>query len=148
MAAQGILKKDKGFTLVEIMVVIAVIVVIAAIGIPGIMRQRVNANEASAAAALKTLSAAAVTYRASHTTYPFQLSDLYQPNAEYIDSSLASGSRQGYNYTLTGNEDGFNITAVPSKPNITGTRYYFVDSDGVIRSSSTGPATPESPAIS
>lgn len=147
MAAQA-LKKNRGFTLVEIMVVIAVIVVIAAIGIPGIMRQRVNANEAAAAAALKTLSAAAVTYRAAHTTYPSQLSDLYQPNAEYIDSSLASGSRQGYNYSLVGDEDGFNITADPSKPNVTGTRYYFVDSDGVIRSSSSGPASPDSPAIS
>ncbi|MFA5039125.1 MAG: hypothetical protein WC732_05530 [Candidatus Omnitrophota bacterium] len=137
-----------GFTLVEIMVIIAVIIVIGAIGIPGLMRSRVNANEASAVAALKTLSAASVTYRAAHTSYPSKLSELYQEGgAQYIDSILASGSRQGYNYTLSGDEDGFNLTAVPAKPGITGTRYFFVDTDGVIRSSTGGPADAESPAI-
>ncbi|MDD5019630.1 MAG: prepilin-type N-terminal cleavage/methylation domain-containing protein [Candidatus Omnitrophica bacterium] len=137
-----------GFTLVEIMVVIAVIIVVAAIGVPGIMRQRVNANEAAAVAALKTLSAASVTYRATHTAYPANLSDLYDSDgAQYIDSTLASGIRQGYNFTLQGDEDGFNVTASPSKPNITGTRYFMIDFYGVIRASGTGPADESSPAI-
>lgn len=141
-------RASEGFTLVEIMVVIAVIIVVGAISIPGLMRSRLNANEAAAVAALKTISAASVTYRASHTTYPIGLSDLYEEGgAQFIDSKLASGSRQGYNYTLQGNEDGFNITAIPSKPNITGGKYYFVDSDGVVRASTSGPATEESPAI-
>jgi len=137
-----------GFTLVEIMVVIAVIIVIASIGVPGIMRQRVNANEAAAVAALKTLSAASVTYRATHSSYPGSLTDLYDPEeAQYIDSTLASGTRQGYNFTLSGDEDGFNATAIPAKPNITGTRYFMIDFYGVIRSSNSGPADENSPAI-
>jgi len=137
-----------GFTLVEIMVVIAVIIVIASIGVPGILRQRVNANEAAAVAALKTLSAASVTYRAIHTSYPSNLSDLYDPaGAQYIDSTLASGTKQGYNFTLSGDADGFNATAIPAKPNITGTRYFLIDLDGVIRSSASGPADASSPAI-
>lgn len=141
-------RRIKGFTLVEIMVVIAVIIVIASIGVPGIMRQRVNANEAAAVAALKTLSAASVTYRATHSSYPASLVDLYDPEgAQYIDSTLASGTRQGYNFTLSGDEDGFNATAIPAKPNITGTRYFMIDFYGVIRSSASGPADENSPAI-
>lgn len=140
---------QRGFTLVEIMIVIAVIIVIGAMAIPGLMRSRLNANEAAAIAALKAISAASVTYRTTHTTYPGNLSDLYDPSAspQYIDSTLASGTKQGYAFTVSGNEDGFNASANPTKPNITGSRYFFLDGNGVIRSSTSGTAGISDPAI-
>jgi len=147
MALKKLFKKS-GFTLVEIMIVIAVIIIVGAMAIPGLMRSRLNANEAAAVAALKAISAASVTYRTTQTSYPANITSLYDPNgAQYIDSILASGAKQGYNFTVSGDEDGFNASGTPAKINVTGSRYFFLDSNGVIRASTSGPADGSSPAI-
>jgi type IV pilus assembly protein PilA len=139
---------EHGFTLVEIMIVIAIIIIIGALAIPGLMRSRLNANEAAAVAALKAISAASVMYRTTYTSFPQNISSLYDPNgAQYVDSILASGSKQGYNFSVAGDENGFTASAIPSKPNITGSRYFFLDSNGVIRASRDGEADSSSPAI-
>ncbi len=133
-------KFSKGFTLVEIMIVVAVIVLLAAVAIPGLLRSRLNANEAAAISSVKTISWAATTYRAANSAYPANLSVLSSSNPSYVDSVLGSGSKQGYNFTLEGNSDNFNLSAIPATPNITGVRCFFVDTGGVIRSSANGTA--------
>ena len=140
--------KVQGFTLVEIMIVIAIIVVLGALTVPSLMRSRLNANEAAAIAALKTISSVSVMYRTTYSTYPASIGALYDPNgAQYIDSILASGSKQGYNFSVSGDQDNFNASAVPSKANVTGSRYFFLDQNGVIRASNDGPADMSSPAL-
>lgn len=139
--------KRYGFTLVEIMIVVAIIVLLAAVSIPGLLRARLNANEAAAIASLKTISWAAQTYRISNSGYPGNLSELSTSAPQYVDAVLGSGVKQGYNFTLIGEVDSFNATAEPVTPNGTGVRSFFVDTSGVIRSSSNGTADDTSPAI-
>jgi type IV pilus assembly protein PilA len=139
----------KGFTLVEIMIVVAIIMLLAAIAVPNLLRARLASNEAAAIAALKALSTAAQTYRATHRGYPEELSGLVDGvPPPYIDSGLASGKKQGYEFTFAGTDDdgsgnlqGFAATAVPVAVGTTGNRRFFIDTSGVIRFNPTEDAT-------
>jgi len=140
-----------GFTLVEIMIVIMVIVLIAAIAIPNLLRHRLRANEGAAITSLRTLSAAAQSYRAVNPAYPNDLNSLWSGlSVPYIDEVMAGGNRQGYDFSLAGNTGNFTATAIPQSWFVSGTRAFFVDSSGIIRyttDSSTPPASssPELP---
>ena len=126
----------KGFTLVEIMIVVAIIILLAAIAIPNLLRARLNANEAAAIASLRTLSTACESYRAGQTSpsYPDELITLGPTVSDppYIDGTLAGGSKQGYVFTYIGSSNTYNVTASPVDPKITGIRTFTVDEDGVI----------------
>ena len=139
--------RDTGFTLVEIMIVVGIIVLLAALALPGLLRSRLNANEAAAITGLKTICWAAITYRTTNPAYPANLSELAGANPSYVDSVLATGTKQGYTFNLTGDANFFNITARPVTQNITGVRTFFADAAGVIRASSNGVADNSSPAI-
>jgi type IV pilus assembly protein PilA len=130
-----------GFTLVEIMIVVAIICLLAAISIPNLLRARLSANESSAIESLRTIVSAAHTYRASGNTmgYPANLSDLVT-NPPFIDPVLGSGEKHGYRFTLSGDSAQFTATAVPVSVNRSGVRRFFVDTSGVIRYNATGDA--------
>ena len=135
------LKSRHGFTLVEIMIVVAIISLLAAIAIPNLLRARHNANEAAAIAALRTISTACESFRSAQTppSYPASLSVLGSATPPYIDNSLAAATeaasaKQGYYYTyalVSANQ--FTCTATPAVSGTTGTRIFFVDESGVIR---------------
>ncbi|NQU19504.1 prepilin-type N-terminal cleavage/methylation domain-containing protein [bacterium] len=126
----------KGFTLVEIMIVVAIIILLAAIAIPNLLRARLNANEAAAIASLRTISTACESYRAAQTspTYPGELTDLSTANPPYIDTTLGGGSKQGYIFTYADANSGntYNTTATPQTPTVTGNRTFVVTANGVI----------------
>ena len=135
------MRKTKGFTLVEIMIVVAIIALLAAIAIPNLLRARLAANESAAIAAIKTIASASHTFRAAGSTYPANLTVLSSATPPYIDSVLGGGTKQGYNFSETGDTSGFTATAVPVTMNTTGVRSFFVDTSGVIRYNSTGNAS-------
>ncbi len=135
------LRQRHGFTLVEIMIVVAIISLLAAIAIPNLLRARHNANEAAAIAALRTISTACESFRSAQTptAYPANLAALIATAPVYIDAGLAgavaaASARQGYFFTYTRpNVNQFTCTASPAVSATTGTRVFFVDESGVIR---------------
>ena len=135
------LRSGRGFTLVEIMIVVAIISLLAAIAIPNLLRARHNANEAAGIAALRTISTACESFRAAQTppAYPANLAALSAATPAYIDAGLAGATaagtaKQGYFFTYAQvNANQFTCTASPAVSGTTGTRVFFVDESGVIR---------------
>lgn len=133
--------KKRGFTLVEIMIVVAIIALLAAIAIPNLLRARVSAQESAAAAALHTILTAEIQWRASNTSYA-TLAQLGAATPPYIDGTLAAGAKQGYNFVATPNA-GVDFYATAAPQTLAQANTYYVDEDGVLcRSTATGTAAP------
>ncbi len=148
-------KDSRGFSLIELLIVVAIILIIAAIAIPNLLRSRIAANQASAVGSLRTLNTANITYASTYNTgYPSAMSYLSPPTgnptstaAGLIDSVLASGIKSGYSFSYspsvgtTGRTDVYSFNANPITVGTTGTNFYFTDQSGVIRQNSTAQAT-------
>ncbi|MBI4313227.1 MAG: prepilin-type N-terminal cleavage/methylation domain-containing protein [Candidatus Omnitrophica bacterium] len=129
-------RKNRGFTLVEVMIVVAIIALLAAIAIPNLLRARHNANESAAIGAMHSLISACESFRAAQTppAYPTALTDLSDADPQYVPDSLTDGSNQGYDYAFTQvSDDQYELTATPTTSGVTGTRVFFTVETGVIR---------------
>lgn len=124
----------KGFTLVEIMIVVAIIALLAAIAIPNLLRARHNANESAAIATLRTISTAEESYRAAQNPNMYgTLAQLGAGALPYIDATLTTGTKQGYTFTITAlTANTYTCTAAPVTAGTTGTRTFSVNQTGVI----------------
>ena len=166
-------KISSGFSLIELLIVVAIILIIAAIAIPNLLRSRIAANQASAVGSLRTLNTAEITYSSTFNTGFSSTLVALGPNttglgptasaAGLIDEVLAGGSggtatialtssKSGYKFIYspgvtdtTGRTDSYSFTASPITDS-TGTNYYFTNESGVIRqNSSTTASTSDSP---
>jgi prepilin-type N-terminal cleavage/methylation domain-containing protein len=136
-------RRKKGFTLIELMIVVAIIAIIAAIAIPNLLRSRIAANEAAAIGALRTLSSAQENYRNNSGTNVYgTLALLSGATPPYIDSALGSGISRGYTVAIVGTPDAnsWAATALPNAVGTTGNRGFFIDQSGVIRFTTDGTA--------
>jgi type IV pilus assembly protein PilA len=163
-------KKQKGFSLIELLIVVAIILIIAAIAIPNLLRSRMAANEASAVGSVRTITTAAITFNSTYGDgFATNLQELGGPagvpntckNAGLLDPVLSTvagvNQKSGYSFTVNagtaavaaasvpagctaGDTDGFGILAQPITVGTTGQRQFCSDASGVIYFDPTGVA--------
>jgi type IV pilus assembly protein PilA len=127
-------KNEKGFSLVELLVVVIIIAIVAAIAIPNLLASRRAANEASAVSSLRTIHSAEATYQALQGAGS-NYGTLVELNAAgLIDSALgaATSQKSGYTFNATLGTQIYCATGVPTTPGTTGDNYYGVETEGVI----------------
>ncbi len=125
------MKREHGFTLIELMIVVAIIAIIAAIAIPSLLNARKAGNEASAISSLRTLTTVNEQYRTRFSEYGPALTNIQA--AGYIDSVLGNGTKSGYTFVYTGTTNTWSVAGAPVTMSTTGDRSFFVDQTGVIR---------------
>jgi prepilin-type N-terminal cleavage/methylation domain-containing protein len=138
----------KGFSLIELLIVVAIILIIAAIAIPNLVKSRIAANESTAVSSVRTIVTSEVTYATINPSTGYSsLSNLY--SAGLIDSVLAGGSKSGFSLSLGTSSDTptstFTVNANPITPGTTGTNYYCADQTTVIQRGSASFGTSTNP---
>lgn len=152
------MRRQPGFSLIELLIVVAIILIIAAIALPNLLRARIAANEASASASMRTISTSELTYNLAYPTIGY--TDLptlggaapcspTSATACMVDEVLSTGTKSGYTFVVTPSSSGsvikdqFLITGVPTTVNVTGEKGFCTIEDHVIFyiADSLGPAT-------
>ena len=149
-------RNRRGFSLIELLIVIAIILIIITIALPKLNRARMYSQETAAIGAIRTLHTAQVQYTSQFGRFATSLAELDPPAsggpsaaaADLIGTDLSQGEKSGYKFTMTGNPSGYVIVAVPVAYNATGSRTFYSDQTMVIRENSgPEPATPQSKEI-
>jgi prepilin-type N-terminal cleavage/methylation domain-containing protein len=162
-------KKQKGFSLIELLIVVAIILIIAAIAIPNLLRAKIAANQSSAVGSLRTISSAEETFSSTYSDgFTLTLAQLGGApgvascvSAKLVDEVLSTAPNQksGYTFVFTANgtpqltagvpaacgasgDTGFSVSATPVTLNSTGTTSYCIDETGVVRVNAAGVLIP------
>jgi type IV pilus assembly protein PilA len=149
-------RESKGFSLIELLIVVAIILIIAAIAIPNLLKSKAAAQQASAVASLRTINTVEITYASTYnqgfTTTLLQLGPPSSGNATsnasgLIDSVLAAGSKSGYSFVyaasaaVNGQVENYTVNANPLQVGVSGNVYYYTDPTNTIRQNSTQQAS-------
>jgi type IV pilus assembly protein PilA len=156
-ARKGRQSSEEGFSLIELLIVIAIILIILGIALPQMSKTQMQSREMAAIATLRTINTEEVQYQSQFGQYATSLTQLGPPSAGaaegpqaagLIDGDLASGTKGGYKYAIAQTPQGYSVTAVPVTFNTTGRRTFYTDQTGVIRENwGQEPPTATSPEI-
>jgi type IV pilus assembly protein PilA len=140
-------KQSRGFSLIELLIVVAIILIITAIAVPSFLRSRMAANESSAAQSVRTINTAVITYSSIYQNLGFPPTLLSlggagpctasPASACLLDTVLSAGTKAGYSFVYTG--DGltpslsYGLTATPISQGVSGQRQFCSDQTSVIR---------------
>ena len=145
----------RGFSLIELLIVIAIILIIVVVAVPKLTQARKSAFEMSAIKSMNTINTAQIQYFTTYGRYAQSLAELgpapgnATPSpaaADLIPNSLASGLYQGYVFTMVGTPAGYSVNGDP-QAEVTGTRHFYTDHNTVIRQNYTQPASETDPEI-
>ena len=150
--------RQRGFSLIELLIVIAIILIILSIALPQMSKSQMHAREMGAIATLKTINTVQTQYQSTFGQYAGSIAQLGPPAssgaaegpqaANLIPPNLATGTSGGYNYVVAQTPLGYSIVATPKAYNNTGRRSFYSDQTGVVRENSTQePATVNSPEV-
>jgi type IV pilus assembly protein PilA len=149
-------RRVSGFSLIELLIVIAIILIILAIAVPKLGSARMNASEMSVIREMQTINTMQTQYMSQFGRFATTLAELGPPtsgtagpqSADLIPSSLSGGDKDGYTFTLTGTPSGYTLSAVPKVFNTSGRRTFYSDQNMIIHQNwSAEPATANSPEL-
>jgi prepilin-type N-terminal cleavage/methylation domain-containing protein len=148
--------RRRGFSLIELLIVIAIILIIITIALPRLSRARMYTQEVAATAAIRTIHTAQTQYYSQFNRYATSLAELGPPAsgsanasaADMIGNDLANGLKQGYRFTVTGTQSGYIVSAVPDVFNTSGSRTFYSDQTMTVHEHyGPEPATPQDPEM-
>jgi len=147
-------RRARGFSLIELLIVIAIILIILAIAVPKLGSARMNANEMAVIRELQTINTMQVQYMSQFQRFATTLAELGPPTsggpgpqaADLIPGTLAIGDKDGYLFIMTATPSGYTLNANPKTFNTSGRRTFFTDQNGLIHQNwSAEPANASSP---
>jgi type IV pilus assembly protein PilA len=150
------LNRRRGFSLIELLIVIAIILIIITMALPKLTRARMYTTETAAIQAVKAIHSAQVQYYSQFNRYATSLTELGPPAsgaanasaADVIGNDLSNGIKQGYKFSVTGTPTGYVVTAIPETYNTSGSRSFYSDQNMVIHEHyGPEPATPQDPEM-
>ena len=148
--------RARGFSLIELLIVIAIILIILAIAVPRLSVAQMSAHEMAVAREIQTINTAQAQYMSQFGRYATSLAELGPPTsggpgpqaADLIPASLASGEKDGYLFTLNGTPQGYTINANPKVFNTSGRRTFYADQNMIVHQNwSAEPANVSSPEL-
>jgi type IV pilus assembly protein PilA len=149
-------RRARGFSLIELLIVIAIILIILAIAVPRLSVAQMSAHEMAVAREIQTINTAQAQYMSQFGRYAISLAELGPPTsggpgpqaADLIPASLASGEKDGYTFTLNGTPQGYTINANPKVFNTSGRRTFYADQNMIVHQNwSAEPANVSSPEL-
>jgi len=149
-------RRARGFSLIELLIVIAIILIILAIAVPKLGNARMNASEMAVIREMQTINTMQTQYMSQFGRFATSLAELGPPTSgaagpnasDLIPASLSSGDKDGYIFTLAGTPSGYTLNANPKVFNTSGRRTFFSDQNMIVHQNwSAEPANASSPEL-